>query len=223
MRLAGVDGCKAGWVVASRWADGPVAIDTRADFAAILAAGYDLIAIDIPIGLPREPRSCDREARRLLGPRRGSSIFPAPIREVLAARSYAEANEISSRVGNRKISQQCWNIVPKIREVDCLLEPGLQERVFEVHPEVSFRAANYGKPILENKKTAAGQQVRRQILETQGVGPQGLVKPGGVAPDDLHDALIALWSAQRLVTGVGQGVTDDQTRDARGLSVNIWY
>src|SRR5262249_22667826 len=38
-----------------------------------------LLAIDIPIGLAdRGARRCDVEARRCLGPGRGSSVFPAP-------------------------------------------------------------------------------------------------------------------------------------------------
>lgn len=51
------------------------------------AAGA-ITAIDIPIGLPPDrPRHCDITARALLGPRR-SSVFPAPVRNVIAADSF---------------------------------------------------------------------------------------------------------------------------------------
>lgn len=52
----------------------------------------DTFMIDVPIGLPdRGARECDKAARRRLGPSRGSSVFPAPIRRILAATSYIEA------------------------------------------------------------------------------------------------------------------------------------
>jgi predicted RNase H-like nuclease len=55
---------------------------------ALASGGIVAAGIDIPIGLTASgPRSCDLEARRLLGPRR-SSVFPAPAREVLRAWSY---------------------------------------------------------------------------------------------------------------------------------------
>src|SRR5207248_11510271 len=78
--LAGVDGCRAGWVVA---ADSGAFV--AASFAEILAERFDLVLIDIPIGLPDGPRACDLGARVLLGPRR-SSVFPAPSRRLLRAR-----------------------------------------------------------------------------------------------------------------------------------------
>src|SRR5271157_3482359 len=50
---------------------------------------FDIIAIDIPIGLLDAyeigGRACDRAARKFLGKPRGNSIFPAPVRPVLAA------------------------------------------------------------------------------------------------------------------------------------------
>jgi predicted RNase H-like nuclease len=76
----------------------------------------------MPIGLPeRGPRACDLEARRLLGPGRASSVFPAPIRPVLVATSYDDACQIRLQVEGKKLSRQAWVIVPKIREVDDML------------------------------------------------------------------------------------------------------
>ena len=98
--VGGLDGCRAGWVLVTVPADdaaGAAVLDVsvvanldtvRADLEAgrLVAA-----AIDIPIGLPsRVPRPCDREARRLLGPRR-SSVFPAPVRSAVAVGTYAQS------------------------------------------------------------------------------------------------------------------------------------
>lgn len=49
----------------------------------------------MPIGLGENgPRPCDQAARRFLG-QRGSSVFPAPVRAVLAATTYVQACELS--------------------------------------------------------------------------------------------------------------------------------
>ena len=80
-----------------------------------------IVAVDIPIGLldaaKRGGRDCDIEARKRLGSRRGSSVFPPPVRATLDSDDYAEANVInraSSDVGIG-LSKQCYSIIPKIR------------------------------------------------------------------------------------------------------------
>ena len=78
----------------------------------------DTLALDIPIGLTkRGARDCDRAARSALGPRR-SSVFPAPPRAVLEARSWEHACRICEDVEGKRISRQAWALVQKIREVD---------------------------------------------------------------------------------------------------------
>ncbi|HWF16336.1 MAG TPA: DUF429 domain-containing protein, partial [Acidimicrobiales bacterium] len=146
--VGGLDGCRTGWVLATVPAHGPVAsegaltvrvLPALDDVVAALESG-DLAAaaIDIPIGLAAAgPRACDREARRLLGPRR-SSVFPAPVRAVLAAGSYVEACEISRRVWGKGVSKQLYNIVGKIREVDAVQSPRLEQQLFEACPELSL-------------------------------------------------------------------------------------
>jgi predicted RNase H-like nuclease len=63
--LAGIDGYKNGWVVRA-----------YPHFRSILDDGnLTLVVIDIPIGLlDHGPRTCDVEARRLLGRARESSL-----------------------------------------------------------------------------------------------------------------------------------------------------
>jgi predicted RNase H-like nuclease len=132
MTVAGVDGCRAGWVVATE-AEGTLAVEVVGQFSAVLervaAGALDAVAVDIPIGLPAAgSRRCDTEARRLIGPRR-SSVFPAPARGLLGARSWAEA---------AGISRQTYGILAKVAEVDAAVSPAAQDRVVEAHPEVSF-------------------------------------------------------------------------------------
>ncbi|MCU1350492.1 MAG: uncharacterized protein JWO56_3522 [Acidobacteria bacterium] len=162
--IAGVDGCSAGWMcvfeeLPSRRIGSEIFVSVRELFAA--APELEVLAIDIPIGFTETgPRACDVAARRLLGPKRGSSVFPAPIRPALAARTYVEACEISFLAQKKKLSKQAWAIYPKIREVDELLRerPDLRDRVHEVHPEVSlavWRGAPRASTVIGSRRETA--------------------------------------------------------------------
>jgi predicted RNase H-like nuclease len=173
MRLVGVDGCRSGWVVASSdfspTGDRPLAapsfsiVRTFAALTDVLQACSAVIAVDMPIGLPSGAprddgrRPVDAEARRFLGPARGSSVFSAPCRPTLAAREYREACalEVAARGSGQGLSQQAYRIIPKLREVDLVVEPRHQEPIRdgagiwirEAHPEVVFAVlAGDGQP-----------------------------------------------------------------------------
>jgi hypothetical protein len=82
MFVAGVDGCRAGWVSFAVEVPSLVSSVNVVDFAEVLSRRRNdllCIAIDIPIGLPRGSRACDKAARRVLGQPRGSSGFYCPV------------------------------------------------------------------------------------------------------------------------------------------------
>jgi predicted RNase H-like nuclease len=190
-----------------------------------LATGHMVCAaIDIPIGLAdREPRLCDVAARRLLGPRR-SSIFPAPMRSVLAATSYAEACALSRRACGKGISKQLYNILDKISAVDALQSPRLQDQLFEMGPELSF-AELTGRPMPANKRTAEGRSAREQALTSAAAFGEAVrpvldaPPPAGAKRDDVLDALIGAWTARRHAAGIDTRLGGDV--DARGLRMEI--
>ncbi len=108
-RLAGVDGCKAGWVLArSDLALHVLDFVLYGSFAELLAAHSDpdtLIVVDIPMGLPPSgPRACAIQARKLLGPSRASSVFPTPSRAAFAPETYEEASSANSTATGRRLS-----------------------------------------------------------------------------------------------------------------------
>jgi predicted RNase H-like nuclease len=176
-------------------------------------------AIDIPIGLaPREPRACDLAARRLLGPRR-NSVFPAPARGVLGARSYQDACARSRRACGKGISRQLYNILDKIRAVDALQSPRLQRQLFEMSPELSF-AELTGAPMPANKRTPAGRAAREQALRSV-FGDQSALAalPAGAKRDDVLDALIGAWTARRHAAGRHRQLGGET--DERGLRMEI--
>lgn len=235
---AGVDGCPGGWIAAVLPTAGSGGT-RRAPVLCLVDAGAlpDLAArvgVDIPIGLPdgERRRSADTAARSLLAGRRGSSVFPVPVRAVLGSTSYDEASAVSRAVSGRGLSRQTWGIVAKIAEVDAVLTPAVQERVAEVHPEVAFtlldRAHGAGDP-LPSKKTAEGRGRREQLLagwcaqEGWDVDVARLVAtaPRPARADDALDALACAWSALRWERGQAVELGDPLARDARGLRMTI--
>ena len=81
--IAGVDGCKRGWVMVRRDREGRL---TRQVYEALHnLPKTDIVLIDIPIGLPaRGWRACDLEAKRMLGGMRGRSVFTGARRPLLS-------------------------------------------------------------------------------------------------------------------------------------------
>ena len=145
MLVAGVDGCPRGWIIAIAEAtDGRPRLQDVVvvpSFKDLLSATQSCaaVAVDIPIGLSDGlPRQADLEARRLLGRPRASSVFPAPLRCLLASTDYVNACVLSFDACGRKLSLQAYGILAKIRDADAALTPQDQRRVYESHPEVSF-------------------------------------------------------------------------------------
>lgn len=228
--IQGADGCSAGWVVIGKdTATGALSWRLCANAAALLQRRpfAQVTAIDIPIGLPDSgPRACDQAARRVLSPLRHSSVFSAPIRPVLAAASYAHACRLRFKIEAKKISQQAWNIVPKIKDVDTVLQadPRLQRRVREVHPEVSF-ARLAGGPLAHSKKTAAGQAERLALLRPFFGRYVDLAladrRELRAQVDDVLDAFVVLWTAERIASGQAERLPPHPETDRMGLRMEI--
>ena len=225
--VAGVDGARGGWVVATL---GPgedcprVALVARfADVAdAIAQRELSFVAIDMPIGLsPAAPRECDIAARRLLGPRR-SSVFPTPVRATLGAASYADALARSRAACGRGLSRQSYNLLAKIAEVESAVRVISQDRVSETHPELAF-AAIAGAPMAEPKRTAAGLAARWAALGAVFTGVEAVagqrLRPA--AADDVVDACALAWSARRQFAGQGQRVGHGD--DGTGLRMEVCW
>jgi predicted RNase H-like nuclease len=195
-------------------ADGIEVVDALAP----LLDRFDLIGVDMPIGLPDTPlRAADREARRFLAHRR-STVFDVPTRAVLAATSHTEANATSRRLYGRGISVQAFHLFPRIREVDALDAAALARQLVEIHPECAF-ARMAGAP-LPPKRSAAGRDARLALVEAfVGLQVRDSRLPGARS-DDVLDACAVLWSARRFAAGTA--VTfGDGSYDARGLPMRI--
>jgi len=237
--LAGLDGCRAGWIAAFvRPAGDEVRVRTVARFADVLTApeAPAIVAVDIPIGLPDrigpEGRGPERAIRPLLGARQ-SSVFSVPPRAAIAAEDFGAAcmAALAASEPPRKVSKQLFMIAPKIREVDLALraEPAFVARVREVHPELAFWRLNGERALTEPKKVKGvcyppGLALRRDLLVAAGI-PASVVMsapPKGAGADDLLDALACAAIARRLHAGQAQPFPDPPGRDAFGLPIAIW-
>jgi predicted RNase H-like nuclease len=229
--IAGIDGCHGGWLcVCKDLLTGTLTAHILAmiDDILTLAPRPELVMIDIPIGLTDSgPRACDLEARERLQKPRSSSVFPAPIRPVLAARSFAQACLIGVKIDGRKLSQQAWAILPKILEVDAFLQQDLSRAswVREVHPEVCFCAWNGGVAMGNRKKSRAGRIEREALVVPFYGAAYGAVRSSlprrAFANDDLVDAFAALWTAERVAAGRAIVLPAAPPLDSVGLRMRI--
>jgi len=232
--LAGVDGCKFGWLCITKDLNSGI---IKSQIFSSATELFDqnpqpqIFAIDIPIGIPDEgSRQCDVLARKMLGPKRGTSVFPAPIRSALKSNTRDEADAVTRSVDGRGVSPFSWSLYPKINAVDHVLVSNheLREKVFEIHPELSFMALNNRNPILEPKRESKGESMRRVLVNNYfGTNIFDLVRQQfsatNVGNDDINDAFAALWTAERLFNGKAKVIPDVIEFDSLGLRMGIWH
>lgn len=227
----GVDGARGAWLAV--WEEGGALAFRVYDQPLALCTSHPraVIAVDIPMGLSDYgPRAPDMEARRMVGGRRASSIFSAPVRGILDATAQQEASHRHRAIDGRGFGAQAFGILPKIRLWDSLLvgDATLQARVFEIHPEVSFAALVGGRGLVESKRSVEGI-ARRTALLSREFGEarvQALVAACPrrmAATDDVLDALVGLWSAKRIMTGVAVTLPSPPQVDSVGLRTAIHY
>ena len=237
--LAGVDGCRSGWIAAFvRSAGEETRVRIVPRFADVLAApeAPAIVAVDIPIGLPDrigpDGRGPERAIRPLLGARQ-SSVFSVPPRAAIFAADFgaACAAALAASEPPRKVSKQLFMIAPKIREVDVLLraDAACIGRVHEVHPELAFWRLNGEHALDQPKKVKGvcyepGLAQRRGLLVAAGLPASAVMSapPKGAGADDLLDALACAAIARRLHAGTARPFPDPPGRDGYGLTVAIW-
>lgn len=239
----GIDACPGGWACVVQGADDTLSVEFMESLDRMLEAPCDsIVGIDIPIGLPDgttgiEPgiRQCDKEARKLLGFPRSTSIFSSPVRPLLEideediTKAHEEASAVTMGISNRKVTRQTMNILPRIKEVDGLLRrsKSLRDRMFEVHPELIFMQMN-GESIGEGKRTAQGRARRmdclRQVFEPDSVESCiAMIEGTPIKLDDLMDAMACCWSADRIACGIHREVPSEPEFDSIGLRMTIRF
>jgi predicted RNase H-like nuclease len=248
--VAGLDGCRAGWVAVILRPGGTPSVSIFSSIADLVASlpGNAAIAVDMPIGLPefsgKGGRGPEAAVRALLGARQ-SSVFSIPSRAALYAdtepfvtveRWYAAHRKASAVARTTSdppcgVSIQAFGIFSKIREIDALLreQPDLRSRIFESHPEVAFCRLNGGQPMSLPKKikgtvNPTGMEERKALLCASFYQRSFLdqTPPKGAAHDDFLDAAAMMLIAARLARGQARPYPDPPGVDGHGIPVAIW-
>ncbi|WP_420412883.1 DUF429 domain-containing protein [Roseibium sp.] len=236
--LAGVDGCKAGWIAVIRNLNDPedLKLHLFSEFSDLLRYQPELkiIAVDMPIGLPdklgSDGRGAEKAVRKHLGMRQ-SSVFSVPSRAAVYETEYLASCETALKTSNppRKVSKQCFYLFPKIREIDALMTPKLEERIYEVHPELAFWRLNGESEMSLPKKVKSranpeGLDQRRDLLVSKGLPKDFLNQkpPKSCGRDDLLDAAANSLIAERILLGEAEPFPANYQRDCKGLRMAIW-
>jgi predicted RNase H-like nuclease len=220
--VVGVDGAPAGWAAVELFDRQVVKASVFPDLRSLLdeyGSLAEVIAVDMPIGLTDEGgRNADQAARAFVGPRLRSTVFPAPPRWALEATDYAAARALRPD-GAKGVGAQSFALVRKIKEIAALAETGAT--LYEVHPEVSFRALK-GSPLDWPKKTSEGREERLELLEAVGILPP-LDPLLGASMVDVIDACAAAWTAYRIATKRAGVLPNAETLDWQPRPMTIWY
>jgi|TARA_B100001063_G_C16651874_1_gene496390 predicted RNase H-like nuclease len=228
-KIAGIDGSKGGWVCVSGYENNfkELKFEKLKEFNDIKSKDFDLVLVDIPIGLDinlkKGGRIVDKLARKELLTNK-SSIFNAPSRLVLEATNYEEANKINKNKG-MGLSKQSWNLVKKIKEVDDFIRNSNKTIIFESHPEIIFQVMKRDK-VSTKKKNDEGIIERRNLLEKNGFNKVFLernlsAKDSFYKKDDFIDACSLFWSANRAIAKTEVKIPNDIVLDSEGIIMQI--
>lgn len=216
--VAGVTPSAGQWLVASAKVSGatfsPEAPRLIETFSFVLdeRPTFDAIVINAPIGYPVGVdlgfRTCDREARELLG-ERGNVITAVPGRRVFErADMSVEGLDVVTQV-----------LMPRYRDVASEMSPYRQRQVYEGKPELSFFQLNGGVPMRYQRFREAGREERRNLLASKLNGIERVLNSeiDWVKPQHLLDAAVLVWSARRAVTHTARRLPFEPEWDSEGL------
>jgi predicted RNase H-like nuclease len=220
--VAGVTPCGSSWLVASAKLAGtrfaPENPQLLAPFSEVVdqRPSYAVIALNAPVGYLDQARgggrTCDREARLLLG-KRGSSIQSAPVR--------SPTNELEFIPDH--LDAISMTLLPRYREVAADMAPFRQRTVYEVHSDLSFYELNDGQPMEWSKHSEKGLEERRALLERKVPDVDRILSaelPGASLPH-LLDVAAFVWTARRIFAKAAIRMPSDPEWDEQGLRMEI--
>jgi predicted RNase H-like nuclease len=154
-----------------------------------------------------------------------------PCRAAVYAPDYDAAINLNETVTGKRIFRTTWNLIPRMRQVDELLQGDPQARgvIREAHPEVLFWGLNKKRPLAFYKKDAAGEAERLEVLQRvyRRARPLFLelkknLPAKSAAPDDLLDALAAAMTGLIGRTNL-KTLPPSPEHDAYGLPMEMVY
>jgi predicted RNase H-like nuclease len=224
--IAGVEPCPGGWLVVGARLQGVTAFPTEpevlATFAEILdyRPSYDVLAVHCHLSFPSEEtpggRTCDRQARELLGWPRAGTITSPPSRTLLRTGDLHQR----ARKGLSPISAQ---MLSRYAEVMAEMQPYRQRQVFEVHPELSFYQLNDDRPMRHAKETPEGVAERVALVEKRIPGIDTVLAADlpGVELRHLLDASADMVTARRIAARAVERLPEEPEWDEEGVRMEL--
>jgi predicted RNase H-like nuclease len=221
--VAGVTPCRGGWLVAGAKLQGtifapedPVRLDSFIDVID-MRPGYSSIALNAPVGGLDQAsvggRTCDREARALLG-RRGSAVKSAPI---------AVDTPDGTSLLPDNVDAITRTLLPRYQEVAREMAPFRQRTIYEANADLSFFQMNEGVPMRWSKYSEKGVLERRTLLESKLPGLLRIIdaEVPGASPSHLLDAAAILWTARRIFAKAALRIPTDPEWDEQGIRMEL--
>jgi predicted RNase H-like nuclease len=223
--VAGVTPCGRSWLVAPAKLQGtifaPEGPQLISPFSEVLdqRPTFSVIALNAPVGYldiaAAGGRTCDREARALLGPKRGSSIQSAPVR--------SSTNELEFLPDH--LDAISMTLLPRYREVAADMAPFRQRSVYEVHSDMTFYELNDSQPLLYPKHTEKGIEERRALLQVKFPAVDRILSAESELPGasiaHLLDVAAFVWTARRIFNKAAVRIPQDPEWDEQGLRMEI--
>lgn len=234
MQYLGIDGCRGGWLFSVLTAEShlKVLLYSFLEDGMEELLNAEAVSIDMPMGLVSrkdEERTCDALIRKELGHPFSSSVFNVPCRQAVYTTLYPEANRLNRIICGKGLSVQSWNIVPKIRELDRLLDdyPALKHTLHEGHPELCFKKIR-GYSLSHKKKTDEGKDERLKLLNVLSPNTQNnflkfrnLYLKKAVADDDILDSMVLAYNAKKIATGKYKKFPTHEVLDKNGVRMEV--
>lgn len=181
---------------------------------------FDVIAIHCHLSFPTEEtpggRTCDQEARKLLGFARGGAITSPPSRTLL------ETGNLKQKA-RKGLSPIQANMLERYAEVAAEMQPYRQRQVFEVHPELSFYQLNDDKPMQYPKESPEGVKERTDLVVARIPGADAVLeaKLPGVELRHLLDATADMVTARRITARAVDRLPVDPEWDDAGVRMEL--
>lgn len=183
--------------------------------------GLDAVALDIPLGHEHPDgegpglRACDRAARELLGEAR-ERVFRMLPHALLEAEDYNEVARVCDEKGWPRLEVPLWHARKRLQRAR--EAAGDDERLLEVHPEVSYTVlgekVGRSGPMERYSETWAAIEERLSALNEAGVHPEGLLEDvRDRDPRAALDAVVAAWSADRALADAAACLPEDPPED----------
>lgn len=207
--------------------DGLRRIEQLDDLDAVLDASSqaDAVAFDIPIG-HEDPtgahgdgqRACEAAAIDRYGDELRDRLLPMPPPAIYEIDHFHEAQAHCEERGWPVIPKPIWHGRHRVQQVTEAAAG--DERIVEIHPEVSFAVLNEtqgGEGLLEHYGRGWNALYERlTLLHEAGLRPaRSLGGVGRASPKDVIDATIAAWSAHRVATGQARTFPASPPKDPR--------